>query len=322
MILRLLRARSSPRRPIGTNWSRRRAPAAVFDAVPGGGVASAVTPSGGGLAGKYDLGMLCVAAGENAGFNALDVNWGIANEIAAEHGRQMDPGRLRLVVNMHLAETREQAMEQARFGLQDQIDYLNNNMPRIFIPDGVDSVDWFVEQGNAVIAPPDDAMRASSGCMRKPASSARCCWARTTGPPGKTPGLLRAVRTLRNPALQEVQPATAELLSMGDQTPGRAHRKAQERRAGHVRQARGRMVAARRAGGTSGEGPGVHLRLRLASRLNWPARRRPAGRLRSERLAPGPGRGLRPPGCGILILRPEPAGQRLLQSVRKERHAP
>src|SRR6202451_3020973 len=49
-------------------------------------VASAVTPSGGRLAGQTDLGMLCVAAGENAGFNALDVNLGIANEIAAEHG--------------------------------------------------------------------------------------------------------------------------------------------------------------------------------------------------------------------------------------------
>jgi limonene 1,2-monooxygenase len=70
-------------------------------------VASAVTPSGGRLAGKYDLGMLCVAAGENAGFNALDVNWAIANEVAAEHGRTMDPSRLRLVVGMHLAETRE-----------------------------------------------------------------------------------------------------------------------------------------------------------------------------------------------------------------------
>src|SRR3984885_3349438 len=121
-------------------------------------VASAVTPSGGRLAGKYDLGMLCVAAGENAGFNALDVNWGIANEIAAEHGREMDPSRLRLVVNMHLAGTREEAREQARVGLKDQVDYLNNNMPRIFIPDGVDPVDWFVEQGNAVIGTPDDAI--------------------------------------------------------------------------------------------------------------------------------------------------------------------
>ena len=121
-------------------------------------VASAVTPSGGRLAGKYDLGMLCVAAGEHAGFNALDVNWGVANEIAAEHGRRMDPGRLRLVINMHLAETREAAREQARFGLKDQIDYLNNNMPRIFIPEGVDPVDWFVDRGNAVIGTPDDAI--------------------------------------------------------------------------------------------------------------------------------------------------------------------
>lgn len=121
-------------------------------------VASAVTPSGGRLAGKYDLGMLCVAAGENAGFDALDVNWRIANEVAAEHGRTMDPCRLRLVVGMHLAETREKALQQARYGLKEQIDYLNNNMPRIFVPDGVDPVEWYVEQGAGVIGTPDDAI--------------------------------------------------------------------------------------------------------------------------------------------------------------------
>jgi limonene 1,2-monooxygenase len=121
-------------------------------------VASAVTPSGGRLAGKYDLGMLCVAAGENAGFDALDVNWSIANEVASEYGRTMDPSRLRLVVGMHLAETRELAVEQVRHGLQEQIDYLNNNMPRIFVPDGVDPVEWYVDQGAAVIGTPDDAI--------------------------------------------------------------------------------------------------------------------------------------------------------------------
>src|SRR5271154_6011565 len=102
-------------------------------------VASAVTPSGGRLAGKYGLGMLCVAAGENAGFNALDVNWGIANEIAAENGRTMDPSSLRLVVSMHLAETKEEAIKQAHYGLQEQVDYLNNNMPRVFPPEGADT---------------------------------------------------------------------------------------------------------------------------------------------------------------------------------------
>lgn len=130
-------------------------------------VASAVTPSGGRLAGRYDLGMLCVAAGENAGFDALDVNWRVANEVAAEHGRTMDPSRLRLVVGMHLAETREEAMEQARHGLREQIDYLNNNMPRMVIPDGADTVEWYVEQGAGVIGTPDDAIARIEQLYRK-----------------------------------------------------------------------------------------------------------------------------------------------------------
>jgi limonene 1,2-monooxygenase len=121
-------------------------------------VASAVTPSGGRLAGKYDLGMLCVAAGDRAGFNALDVNWAVAQEVAAEHGRVMDPSRLRLVVSMHLADTREQAHANVRFGLKEQVDYFNNNMPRIFVPEGADTVDWYVEQQFAVIGTPDDAI--------------------------------------------------------------------------------------------------------------------------------------------------------------------
>ena len=121
-------------------------------------VASAVTPSGGRLAGKYDLGMLCVAAGDRAGFNALDVNWKVAQEVAAEHGRTMDPSRLRLVVTMHLADTREKAEADVRFGLKEQVDYLNNNMPRIFVPEDVDTVDWYVEQRFSVIGTPDDAI--------------------------------------------------------------------------------------------------------------------------------------------------------------------
>ena len=97
-------------------------------------VASAVTPSGGRLAGKHDLGMLCVAAGERAGFDALDVNWKIACEIATENGRTMDTNRLRLVLPMHLADTREQAIADVRYGLKPFIDYFNNNQPRFSLP--------------------------------------------------------------------------------------------------------------------------------------------------------------------------------------------
>jgi limonene 1,2-monooxygenase len=121
-------------------------------------VASAVTPSGGRLAGKHDLGMLCVAAGERAGFDALDVNWKVACEIAAEHGRAMDANRLRLVLPMHLADTREQAVADVRYGLKQFVDYFNNNQPRFFVPEGADTVDWYIGEQIGVVGTPDDAI--------------------------------------------------------------------------------------------------------------------------------------------------------------------
>src|SRR5689334_22580132 len=74
-------------------------------------VVSSNTPSGGRLAGKYDLGMICVAATNPFGYEALAANWQIANDVAATHGRSMDANRLRLVGPMHIAETRQQAFE-------------------------------------------------------------------------------------------------------------------------------------------------------------------------------------------------------------------
>ena len=121
-------------------------------------VASAVTPSGGRAAGKYDLGMLCVAAGEQAGFDALATNWQVACEIAAEHGREMDRGRLRCVVNMHLSETREQAVEDIRYGCEEFVRYFNNNQPRFRVPEGADYVEWVLEHRIAVIGTPADAI--------------------------------------------------------------------------------------------------------------------------------------------------------------------
>ncbi len=121
-------------------------------------VASAVTPSGGRLAGRYGLGMLCVAAGVQAGFDALDVNWTVACQGAADRGVEMDRSGLRCVVGMHLADSREQAIEDIRFGAKEYIDYLNNNQPRFHVPDDADTVDWIVENQVAVVGTPEDAI--------------------------------------------------------------------------------------------------------------------------------------------------------------------
>ena len=123
-------------------------------------VASAATPSGGHLAGKYNLSMLCVAATDpRGGFNVLDVNWKHACEVAAEHGHTMDRSRLRLMGPMHIAETREKARENVRVGLLKYIEYARTLTPGRFGNfNGRDPVDVMLESGHIVIGTPDDAI--------------------------------------------------------------------------------------------------------------------------------------------------------------------
>ena len=121
-------------------------------------VVSAVTPSGGRLAGKYGLSMICVAATNPFGYDALAANWKIANDIAAEQGKTMNPAGLRLVGPMHIAETRAQARENVKYGFDGYLGYLNNNQPRFNVPADKDAAEWFVENNYGVIGTPDDAI--------------------------------------------------------------------------------------------------------------------------------------------------------------------
>lgn len=123
-------------------------------------VASTITPSGGRLAGKYGLGMLCVAATTAAGYDVLGANWQIACEIAAERGAIMDRSRLRLVGPVHLAETREQALRNVTYGLKKWIDYFATFNPAA-VGDAwhaADPAEALVNAGLAVIGTPDDAI--------------------------------------------------------------------------------------------------------------------------------------------------------------------
>lgn len=123
-------------------------------------VASAITPSGGMLAGKHGFGMLCVAATETAGFDVLDENWKIACQMADEHGKAMDPAKLRLVVPMHIAATREQARADVALGLPRWAEYFDRVAPAGMrgLTGGGDLVDVLVGAGRAVIGTPEDAI--------------------------------------------------------------------------------------------------------------------------------------------------------------------
>jgi limonene 1,2-monooxygenase len=120
-------------------------------------VASQVSPTGSRAAGRHGLGLLSLGATSAGGFNALRSNWAIAEEQAAEHGHVMDRNAWRLVGPMHIAETREQAMEDIRFGLDKWIYYFREiaNLP--IVPEGDDPVKAMVDTGLAVIGTPDDA---------------------------------------------------------------------------------------------------------------------------------------------------------------------
>ena len=125
-------------------------------------VASTFTPSGGRLAGKYGLGMLCVAATSPQAFDVLDTNWQTANEVAAENGQTVERSALRLVGLTHLAETREQAIENVRFGLGDWLDYRQSINPTIVRKTRGDDFHGLVaaitKDHGAVIGTPDDAI--------------------------------------------------------------------------------------------------------------------------------------------------------------------
>jgi limonene 1,2-monooxygenase len=119
-------------------------------------IASAVTPNGAYVAGRFGLGMLCVAASNVAGYDVLDVNWGVAEKSAAEHGNAMDRRDLRLVIHMHLAETREQAVEEVRWGFGKWQEYTLGVNPRGRLGSG--TLEEVLAKGMTVVGTPDDAV--------------------------------------------------------------------------------------------------------------------------------------------------------------------
>ena len=86
-------------------------------------VAAVASPTGWSLAGQHGVGLLGVAATSEEGFKALATNWEITEAAARAHGRDVSREDMRLCGIIHIAETREQAIEDVRFGLDHYVDY-------------------------------------------------------------------------------------------------------------------------------------------------------------------------------------------------------
>ncbi len=82
-------------------------------------VASTISPAGMSAAGKHGAGVLSVALYSEEGLMALTTQWGFCETAAKEAGRPApDRSQWRLVAPVHLAETKEQAIEDVAEGMK------------------------------------------------------------------------------------------------------------------------------------------------------------------------------------------------------------
>ena len=121
-------------------------------------VASQVSPSGAKTAGIHGVGLVSVGATTIGGFNALAANWEIYARKATEHSQPINRNAWSLVGPMHIADTREEAMKNVRFGLKDWITHFKDVAGLTMAPEGEDPAEALIASGLAVIGTPDDAI--------------------------------------------------------------------------------------------------------------------------------------------------------------------
>jgi limonene 1,2-monooxygenase len=130
-------------------------------------VAAMISPSGPRLAGKYGVSLLSLSMTALEGFAAIGKAWGVVEEQAAKAGRPApDRASWRVLGAVHVAETREQAIEDCTWGLARFADYFGGGAG--FVPLAVNTdgaprtprqlVEAYAESGMVVIGTPDDAV--------------------------------------------------------------------------------------------------------------------------------------------------------------------
>jgi limonene 1,2-monooxygenase len=127
-------------------------------------VASMQSPAGPALAGKFGAGLLSI--GVFFGFRgAVDLKeqWRVAEESAAQAGRAVSRDEWRLVVPIHLAETRREAIAQIHGPATRWITGYQRDVLSRPLPEGVPEeqvVEALVDRGSWVVGTPDDCIAA------------------------------------------------------------------------------------------------------------------------------------------------------------------
>ena len=123
-------------------------------------VAAMISPSGPRAAGRYGCSLLSIGATQTAGFDMLAHHWDVMEQRSAEFGNQADRRAWRLVSQIHVAETREQAVADVAYGLDDYFDYFRKVAALPVVPEGGpdDLAAQLNASGGGIIGTPDDCI--------------------------------------------------------------------------------------------------------------------------------------------------------------------
>lgn len=124
-------------------------------------VASTFSPAGPTTAGKYGVGVLSVAVSQPGGLIKLPTTWEMAETAAAKAGTRVTREDWRLVIPVHLADSREEAQaDVSERSLSWNRDYFENTLGRPSDPNISNDIRATVERGGAIVGTPEDAVEA------------------------------------------------------------------------------------------------------------------------------------------------------------------
>lgn len=125
-------------------------------------VAASFTPAGPMAAGKHGIGLLSVAG---ASSEAFERTWGWTEEAAAESGMPVSRGDWKVVIPIHLADSKEEAINDVREGYKRQAyvgDRLATEGPATPPPfaGGALNIEDAIARDGVIVGTPDDAVAA------------------------------------------------------------------------------------------------------------------------------------------------------------------
>jgi limonene 1,2-monooxygenase len=137
--------------------------------------AAMVSPSGPRLAGTHDVSLLSLSMSIPGGFAAIGGAWDVVEEMAQRTGGPPPDRRTwRVLGTMHIAETRDRAIEQCTHGLEDFANYFGGGAGFVPLAQQVDGprsprefVETYAEADSVVIGTPDDAIEHIEGLLEQ-----------------------------------------------------------------------------------------------------------------------------------------------------------